>query len=121
MYIGVGWGFDDASRTFFNKSAGSLTLEEAALLAGLLPSPNGHDPCQFPQRALEARNKVLNKMIFTRREGQEGPLYLSNVNMERETLSLPAFSLNWVILFNHPILATQLNIQAPSACAATLD
>jgi len=62
VYIGVGWGFDDASRTFFNKSAGSLTVEEAALLVGLLPSPNGHDPCQFPQRALEARNRVLNKM-----------------------------------------------------------
>ncbi len=62
VYLGVGWGFDDAARTFFNKSAGSLTVEEAALLVGLLPSPNGHDPCQFPQRALEARNRVLNKM-----------------------------------------------------------
>jgi len=62
VYLGVGWGFDDASRIFFNKSAGSLSVEEAALLVGLLPSPNGHDPCQFPQRALEARNRVLNKM-----------------------------------------------------------
>ena len=32
------------------------------LLVGLLPSPNGHDPCRDPQRALEARNRVLNKM-----------------------------------------------------------
>ena len=29
---------------------------------GLLPSPNGHDPCFYPERALDARNRVLNKM-----------------------------------------------------------
>ena len=31
------------------------------------------------------------------------------------SLSFPAFSLNCVILFSHPILATQLSIHAPSA------
>ena len=62
VYLGVGWGFEDASRVYFNKSATKLSLPEAALLVGLLPSPNGHDPCRYPQRALEARNRVLNKM-----------------------------------------------------------
>ena len=32
-----------------------------------------------------------------------------------------SFSLNWVILFSHPILATQLSIHAPSAWADTFD
>ena len=62
VYLGVGWGFEDAARTYFDRSAGDLNLEEAALLVGLLPSPNGHDPCVNPQRALEARNRVINKM-----------------------------------------------------------
>ena len=62
VYLGVGWGFEDAARTYFDRSAGDLKLEEAALLVGLLPSPNGHDPCIHPQRALEARNRVINKM-----------------------------------------------------------
>ena len=37
------------------------------------------------------------------------------------SLSFPAFSLNCVILFNQPIRATQLKIQAPSEWAATPD
>ena len=62
VYLGVGWGFEDAAQIYFGRSASDLSLEQAALLVGLLPSPNGHDPCRFPQRALEARNRVLNKM-----------------------------------------------------------
>ena len=62
VYLGVGWGFEDASRVFFDQSAAELNVQQAALLVGLLPSPNGHDPCQFPQRALQARNRGYNKM-----------------------------------------------------------
>jgi len=39
----------------------------AALLVGLLPSPNGNDPCSNPQAALKARNGVLLKMADTGR------------------------------------------------------
>jgi membrane peptidoglycan carboxypeptidase len=67
VYLGVGWGFEDASRAFFDKPAAKLGLEEAALLVGLLPSPNGNDPCANPQAALEARNGVLQKMANTGR------------------------------------------------------
>ncbi len=63
VYLGVGWGFEDASRLYFNKPAARLDLDEAALLVGLLPSPNGRDPCSNPQAALEARNGVLSKMV----------------------------------------------------------
>jgi membrane peptidoglycan carboxypeptidase len=65
VYLGVGWGFEDASRLYFNKPAARLDLEEAALLVGLLPSPNGRDPCSNPQAALEARDGVLSKMVDT--------------------------------------------------------
>ncbi|MEX1317875.1 MAG: transglycosylase domain-containing protein [Synechococcaceae cyanobacterium] len=67
VYLGVGWGFEDASRHFFGKPARDLTLEEAALLVGLLPSPNGYDPCFDPQAALNSRNQVLAKMVDTAR------------------------------------------------------
>lgn len=62
VYLGAGWGFEDVSRHFFAKPASKLELEEAALLVGLLPSPNGHDPCFDPETALRARNAVLAKM-----------------------------------------------------------
>ena len=86
VYLGVGWGFEDAAQTFFNRSAGDLSLEQAALLVGLLPSPNGHDPCRYPQRALEARNRVLNKMadvgrlsLEQARQARRKPVQLSSI------------------------------------------
>ena len=63
VYLGVGWGFEDAARHYFGRPAKDLSLEEAALLVGLLPSPNGYDPCSNPQAALESRNRVLLKMV----------------------------------------------------------
>ena len=84
VYLGVGFGFEDAARVYFDTSASKLNLEQAALLVGLLPSPNGHDPCRHPQRALEARNLVLNKMadegrlsLEAAREARRRPIQLS--------------------------------------------
>lgn len=71
VYLGAGWGFEDASRRLFDKPAARLEGEEAALLVGLLPSPNGNDPCVDPAAALAARNGVLNKMVATGRLGAE--------------------------------------------------
>jgi penicillin-binding protein 1A len=67
VYLGAGWGFEDASRRLFNKPAAKLDSDEAALLVGLLPSPNGNDPCVNPPAALAARNGVINKMVATGR------------------------------------------------------
>jgi membrane peptidoglycan carboxypeptidase len=67
VYLGAGWGFEDASRRLFDKPAAKLDSDEAALLVGLLPSPNGNDPCVDPAAALAARNGVLNKMVATGR------------------------------------------------------
>jgi penicillin-binding protein 1A len=70
-YLGSGWGFEDASQRLFGKPAARLDLEEAALLVGLLPSPNGFDPCFDPQAALASRNRVLAKMADTGRIGAD--------------------------------------------------
>jgi len=67
VYLGAGWGFEDASRRLFEKPAARLEADEAALLVGLLPSPNGNDPCVDPAAALTARNGVLNKMVASGR------------------------------------------------------
>ncbi len=84
VYLGVGWGFEDASRHYFGKGASQLQLEEAALLVGLLPSPNGFDPCSNPQGALQSRNRVLQKMVEAgrlsearARQARRQPLQLS--------------------------------------------
>ena len=71
VYLGAGWGFEDASRRLFGKPAAKLELEEAALLVGLLPSPNGNDPCVDPRAALKARNRVLERMASSWRLGAD--------------------------------------------------
>ncbi len=62
VYLGVGYGFEDAAQAYFGKSAKDLSLSEAALLVGLLPSPNGYSPCTNPEAALQQRNGVISRM-----------------------------------------------------------
>jgi penicillin-binding protein 1B len=55
-------GVGEAARMYFHKDVGNLTLTEAALLAGMIQSPNPYNPYRHPQRALERRNLVLRAM-----------------------------------------------------------
>ena len=71
VYLGSGWGFEAAAQQLFAKPARALNLGEAALLVGLLPSPNGFDPCSNPQGALNARNQVLRKLMDSGRLAPE--------------------------------------------------
>jgi|SRR5882762_5684516 len=55
-------GIENASGHFFQKSANTLSVEEAALLAGVLRSPGVFSPFKHPERALQRRNEILRKM-----------------------------------------------------------
>jgi penicillin-binding protein 1A len=55
-------GVQAAARIFFNKTAGQLTLPQAALLAGLPQAPSEYNPFSDPKNALARRNQVLAKM-----------------------------------------------------------
>jgi len=59
-------GFAEAARSYFNKDLQSVSLSEAALLAGLIQHPNYLSPYRHPERALERRNLVLDSMVETR-------------------------------------------------------
>ena len=59
-------GFAEAARSYFNKDLQSVSLPEAALLAGLIQHPNYLSPYRHPERALERRNLVLDSMVETR-------------------------------------------------------
>ena len=64
IYLGHGvYGFEAASQFYFSKRAKDLTLEEAALLAGLPKSPEGFSPLNYPERALRRRNIVINSLL----------------------------------------------------------
>lgn len=56
------YGVEAASRTYFNKSAIDLNLEEAASIAGITQYPSKYDPIENPENNIEKRNVVLKKM-----------------------------------------------------------
>ncbi|BDD06194.1 penicillin-binding protein 1A [Aureibacter tunicatorum] len=56
------YGIEVASQTFFNKPQNLLTVEEAALLVGLVQRPSGYNPNRYPKAAKTRRNTVLNQM-----------------------------------------------------------
>ncbi len=63
VFLGIDlYGFEDASRFYFGKSAKDLTLSEAATLAGILPAPNSFNPIQNYQLAVQYRDRVIERM-----------------------------------------------------------
>lgn len=63
IYFGQGqYGVEAASNKFFYKSVEDLSVEEAALLAGIVNAPNGYSPIDHPEKAKERRNVVLDRM-----------------------------------------------------------
>src|SRR6266567_1896025 len=64
IYFGTGcYGVETASQLYFGKSASKLNLSEAALLAGLIRSPNRFSPLRNPEGAAMQRNAVLDRMV----------------------------------------------------------
>jgi penicillin-binding protein 1A len=59
------YGIEAAARTYFSVPARKLTIEQAALLAGLTQAPSVYDPFEYPERALARRNEVLRAMRAT--------------------------------------------------------
>uniref|UniRef100_UPI0019344AE2 PBP1A family penicillin-binding protein n=1 Tax=Gilliamella sp. ESL0254 TaxID=2705035 RepID=UPI0019344AE2 len=57
------YGVAAASYTFFGKTPEQLTIDEAALLAGLPNAPSAYNPVAHPDRALTRRNWVLGRML----------------------------------------------------------
>jgi penicillin-binding protein 1A len=63
VFLGArAYGFEAASETYFGKQAKDLTLDEAALLAGIPRSTSQYSPTVNPERAKERRDLVLELM-----------------------------------------------------------
>lgn len=63
IYLGGGtYGVEAASRLYFGKSVKELTVDEAALLAGLPKAPSRYNPFRNPEAVKERRDYVLARM-----------------------------------------------------------
>lgn len=64
IYFGHGhYGIESASKFYFGTSASNLTIEQSAMLAGLLTSPNNNSPFKNSEKCLKKRNTVLKSML----------------------------------------------------------
>lgn len=79
VYFGEGaYGVATAAEVYFGKSVGDLTMNEAAILAGLPQRPSGYNPFNEPERAESRKNTVLTLMeqrgYITKQEMHEAKL-----------------------------------------------
>ena len=56
-------GVAEASRRFFGVPVDSLSLDQCALLVGVIPAPNLYSPLRRPDNALRRRGIVLHEMV----------------------------------------------------------
>ena len=83
------YGLGEAANAYFNKDVASLTLPEAAFLAGLIRGPNMYSPYRRAARALERRNYVIRQMLelgmITSQQAEKAsgaPLGVTSQNVE---------------------------------------
>ena len=106
IFLGLGaYGVAAASLTYFDKSVHEMSLAECAYLAALPKGPNNYNPFRYPDRALERRNWVIDRMVengyATAQEGEaakaeplgvksraERPLVFSTKSMDKPYLDL---------------------------------
>ncbi|MSO21490.1 MAG: PBP1A family penicillin-binding protein [Acidobacteria bacterium] len=58
-------GMGEAAQAYFRKDVAALTLPEAAMLAGIIQSPNRYSPYRNPDLVLNRRKTVLDAMLDT--------------------------------------------------------
>jgi monofunctional glycosyltransferase len=56
------YGAEAAARRYFGKSAADLSLEEAARLAAVIPSPRIYDPVKHPARVERRASRILRRL-----------------------------------------------------------
>ena len=92
-------GFGEAADSYFGKDVTNLTLPEAALLAGLIRSPNRYNPYHDQDTATARRNQVLDSMAetgaITREEADRAkaePIKVAPVKGRIDASDAPYFS-----------------------------
>jgi penicillin-binding protein 1A len=64
VYFGGGaYGIDSAARKFFSHSARELSLEEAAIIAGMVKAPSRYSPTADVEAAVGRANVVVGQMV----------------------------------------------------------
>ena len=57
------YGFSAAARAYYNKDLNDITIEEAAMLAGLPKAPSAYNPISNPKRARSRQLYIIDRMV----------------------------------------------------------
>jgi len=94
------YGVGDAADFYFSKSVGDLTLEEAALLAGIIRSPHRYSPVRMADAARSRRNWVLSRMaalgMITKKEEQRARLAPLRTNPRRVPVEIAEYFVDYI-------------------------
>jgi penicillin-binding protein 1A len=114
VYLGSGaYGIADAAWIYFSKTPNELTLDQAALIAGLPPAPSVYSPLVNPELARQRRAVVLDRMQ------QSGFISAAEANTAKQVplnlkpstpkyfLSLAPYFTNWVAQELPKLLSTE--------------
>ncbi len=94
VYFGCGiYGVEAASQRFWGKSVQDITLDEAAVLAGIVRSPGKYSPVLYPLSAEKRRNVILRSMVnmdsINDDEYQQAKAMLLVINSHDTTVMAP--------------------------------
>ena len=98
-------GVQAASYQYFRKPASALRPAEAVLLAVLPQAPSRYRPDRYPQRATQARNKVIDRLV---KQGDWSPQKGKQVKQEPVVVWKPEQP------FVAPLLARRLHQENPN-------
>ncbi len=95
---GNSFGIKVAAKTFFNTSPDSLSIEEAAMLIGMLKGPTKYNPVMHPESGFNRRNIVLSQMYkyeFLSREDNDSikqiPLNVSKYCVQDHNVGIATY------------------------------
>ena len=57
------YGIQSAAETYFGVSTKDLTIDQAAMLAGMIRNPNVYNPIKHPERVKDRRRVALDRMV----------------------------------------------------------
>lgn len=60
---GTSYGIETTSNRLFDKNANDLTIEESAMLVGMLKGQGLYNPIKYPERTQRRRNLVIDQMV----------------------------------------------------------
>ena len=102
------YGIEEAAGFYFSKQAKDISLEESALLAGIIRSPNRYSPLRNPKAAKERRNAVLARMRHLEMIREDEFHKASNAPVRVRPRSAPVHQASYFVDYIQRITAEEL-------------